>query len=51
MLRVGGDLAIKDGNGLSSLGSTGVGADLVLQWWVRCPPLQARSGPPRAAPS
>ena len=32
--RVGCDLGIPDGNGCQSLGGSGVGAELVLQWWV-----------------
>ncbi len=32
--RVGSDLGIADGSGCACLGGTGVGAELVLQWWV-----------------
>jgi hypothetical protein len=32
--RVNSDLGVAEGSGCSSLGGTGVGAELVLQWWV-----------------
>ena len=40
--RAASDLAVKDGMGLSFLGGRGVGAELVLQWWVG----EEEAGPP-----
>ena len=46
--RVTSDLGIADGNGCSSLGGTGLGAELVLQWWVGEEPAVAQGGGARS---